>query len=225
MIRNIKSLKRTVFAMGTHRILSLPKELGGYRQLPPGARAFLLKAGLLFIGWKLLYLLLLLPREIPDAWLIRNTAEGACRFLNLFYREAEYYVMHQQGLRTYGGQEVTESFSFIHNGNGQTVLGIFNACTALELMILYAGFLLCFSASWIHKALFGLMGVGGIYLANVLRTCLLIEVKVSMPGLFDLAHKYLFNVVIYAWIFLWWMIFVRVADRRHQPPKMQRHVG
>lgn len=188
-----------------------------YGQLPAGARRFLIKATLMFVAWKGIYILVLLPQEIPDAWLIRKTAEGTCQLLNIGYSHLNYYPQHLQGLRRYGDAVVLESYSFIHNNLGQPVLGIFNSCTALELMILYTGFILCFSAPWLRKLLFSLLGILGIYMANILRSSLLVAIKVSVPVYFDMAHKYLFNLVLYVFIFLLWMAFVRSLPGPHHP--------
>jgi len=44
---------------------------------------------------------------------------------------------------------------------------------------------------------------------NVLRCCLLTVIKTDHPAYFEFAHKYLFNLVGYGFVFLLWMKYVK----------------
>jgi len=59
-------------------------------QIPYAVRTFLLKGLLLFVAWKLIYLLFLLPSRVLDRPLTRFTAISAAKTLNYFSHSSGY---------------------------------------------------------------------------------------------------------------------------------------
>jgi hypothetical protein len=55
------------------------------KQLPNEVKLFLKKVVGLFIAWKLLYILVLIPNEVPDAWMVKKLGAATVTFLNVYY--------------------------------------------------------------------------------------------------------------------------------------------
>jgi exosortase/archaeosortase family protein len=186
-------------------------------KIPPEVLQFLWKALALFIGWKLLYSFVLSPRDMPDAFLTRQLGNGTALAMNWFYRTNDFSVHHTIRYEKYGKDSTLLTTSMVQCKNCTVedgrkivnVLGIFRACNGLELMILYAGFILCFSGSISRKLLFIIGGVLGLYLLNVFRCMVLGYVVLEHAKHFDIAHKYFFNTIVYALTFLLWVFYVR----------------
>ncbi|HMO32055.1 MAG TPA: hypothetical protein PKE07_03565 [Lacibacter sp.] len=183
-------------------------------QLPPEVRTFLWRAVALFIGWKLLYILVLIPHELPDAWLVKQLGNGTAWTMNRIYGTDEFFAEHTRREKIYGTDTVWATYSMVSNSK-RKVLGIFQACNGLELMVLYAGFILCFTGPWLRKLLFIVGGIFGLYALNVLRSALLGYVGLEYPRHFDFAHKYLFNLVVYALTFILWVWYVAGLRKSH----------
>ena len=100
-----------------------------FLQIPAGVRSFLIKAIAVFIGWQLLYRLLLTRINQPDFFLTNSTAWGTSSVLKMFYRNVDM---------------IPDNFKAIILINGQKVIGIANPCNALEIFVLYFAFLYCY---------------------------------------------------------------------------------
>lgn len=187
-------------------MLQRQKEI--HKQLPPEVKTFLLRSVGLFIGWKLLYILILIPNQVPDAFLVRQLGNGTAATLNVMYRTKEFHADHTTREKVYGRDTVMATYTMVSNSK-RKVIGIFQACNGLELMILYAGFILCFTGSWSRKLIYIVAGVLGLYALNVLRSALLAWIGLEYPRHFDFAHKYFFNLVIYALTFVLWVLYVK----------------
>ena len=187
-----------------------------FQQLPAEVSTFLKRAVVLFIGWKLLYILVLIPREVPDAWLVRKTGEATTSVLNVLYNKYDFHTEHIVRVRKYGNDTVNATYSnVIANGRGR-IVGIYQACNALELMILYAGFIICFYGPLKRKLMFIVFGVLGLFTLNVLRCVFLAWIVLDMPHYFAIAHKYVFNIVVYVLTFILWMFYVKGLKKKNE---------
>lgn len=186
-------------------------------KIPETVKRFLLRVIVLFASWKMLYLFLLVPAEVPDAWLVKKLGNGTAFVLNKVYNTAEFDATAVTRVKTYGNDVVHVTCSVIRKA-GKKLIGIYQACNGLELMILYAGFIVAFSGGWKLKFLFISGGVLGLYFLNVLRLVLLGYICIAYPAHFQFAHKYLFNLVVYAFTFFAWMWYVS-ASRVHPVKK------
>ena len=179
-----------------------------WRSLPPGASTFLKRASGLFIAWKLVYILVLLPSGEPDGRLVRTLAETTASTLNLMKGEGHYRVRH---LHRGVSESRLESapMSYIYRDGRRADVGIAAPCNGLELMVLAIGFILCFEGGWRRRASYIVASVAGVFAVNVIRCALLTVIKTDHPTWFVFAHKYLFNFTGYAFVFLVWMHYVR----------------
>ena len=187
-----------------------------FQQLPAEVSVFLKRAVVLFIGWKLLYILVLIPREVPDAWLVRETGEATANVLNVFYKNHSFDATHVVREKKYGDDLVNATYTFVVADHTKKVVGIYQACNGLELMILYSGFIVCFYGPLKRKIFYILFGVLGLFALNVLRCVFLSWIALDLPHYFAVAHKYVFNIVVYVLTFILWMYYVKGLRKKDE---------
>lgn len=183
------------------------------KQLPEDVRRFLMRAAVLFAAWKMLYLFILIPAEMPDAWLVKKLGEGTAYGLNAVYNTSAFTAIATARTKLYGNDKAKVTYSHVKRGN-KKLIGIYQACNGLELMILYAGFILAFSGRLQIKLLFITGGIAALYLMNILRLVMLGYISIEHPLHFQFAHKYLFNLIVYAVTFFLWMGYVAVSFKK-----------
>lgn len=186
------------------------------KKLPEAVKRFLIRAAVLFAGWKILYLFILIPSEVPDAWLVKQLGSGTASVLNVVYGTNEFKAVATRRQKVYGSDEVNVTFSNVQKEE-KKLIGIYQACNGLELMILYAGFIIAFAGKWRTKLLFVVAGLFGLYIINVLRLVMLGYICIEYPAHFQFAHKYLFNLVVYAFTFLLWVWYVTASKVKAVP--------
>ncbi|MDO6435069.1 exosortase family protein XrtF [Flavitalea sp. BT771] len=169
---------------------------GGGLQIPRPVVKFFVKAFLLFVVWKALYIFLLLPGRVLDRPLTRFVGNATVGVMNVV-----------EGHAAYSALEARESLDI--RRDGEQTLRVADACNALELMVLYIGFILCFPAPGRRKVIFILAGCVLITLFNVLRCMALVWIFVHYRAYLDFSHHFLFTFLIYAFIFLLWYIFTK----------------
>jgi exosortase family protein XrtF len=179
-----------------------------WRGIPRELRIFLLRALGLFIAWKCLYLFLLAPDGRLDAALTKEVAENTAGIFNMAYGTESFYAEKENADNPAEEKGIRTTKYAIHNA-GRRLIGIADACNALELMILYAGFIICFHADAVRKSVFILGGMALIYIVNLTRCAGLAWVNMNHAAWFSFAHKYLFKMVVYFFIFMLWLLFVR----------------
>ena len=162
--------------------------------IPKKVRQFFLRAAIFFIVWKLLYTFVLMPSGIPNVFLTNFTALGTAEFLTA--------VMQNPATATY-----TVKAAFIHTS--EATIGIGHSCNALEVFVLYIGFIFCIPTSFKKQLIYCIGGVVLIYLANVLRCAGLFYLLSLKSTFFHIAHKYVFKFVLYALVFLLWYFYTK----------------
>lgn len=86
-------------------------------------------------------------------------------------------------------------------------------CDGLSLFILFTSFLIVFSGKWWFKIVYILLGIGLIHFLNVLRVVALSLIVKYSPESLDFHHSYTFTLVIYAIIFMAWMLRIKIYSR------------
>jgi len=182
----------------------------GFTRIPKPVKEFLLKATILFVAWKAVYLIFLLPGRVLDKPLTYFIGKGTAATLRLFNHSGNYNAistMHLKGLGNQGLEPVMAIRS------GQTnLLDIADVCNGLELLVLYAGLILCLPATRNRKLAYIIGGIIGIEILNILRCTGLVLVYLHKPQWLDFSHHYLFTFVVYAFIFWLWYLFSRDPD-------------
>lgn len=82
-------------------------------------------------------------------------------------------------------------------------------CDGIDLMALFAGFVIIFSGKVSNKLWFIPLGVVIIHLLNLLRVLALTLVAHYSPQYLDFNHKYTFTLLLYSVVFLGWVIWVK----------------
>lgn len=175
---------------------------------PAPIRAFLLRALVLFVCWKGLYIFFLMDARVLDQPLTGLVGHQATLLLNMFSGAEIYSSKHMIKQTVMEGQLITAPVVNILF-SGVRVVSIADSCNGLELFILYMGFILAMPASLKRKTFFALTGLLVIHAVNVLRCAGLGLLVVHMQQYFDLAHHYIFKMLVYATIFLLWIAFSR----------------
>lgn len=100
------------------------------------------------------------------------------------------------------------------NYMGTSAVSLFEGCNGLAVFILFFAFVFAFKGRWSDLLWFTPAGLLLIHAFNLLRLSLLIHLSHSNSDLFHFMHKYLFTLIIYAAVFLLWILWVRLALRR-----------
>ncbi|GAA3923330.1 exosortase X [Hymenobacter algoricola] len=93
--------------------------------------------------------------------------------------------------------------------NGQPVVHVGNPCNGLILYALFAGFVLAFPGPVRRKLWFIPLGMAAIYLLNIIRVGGLALNHLYYHESVEFNHHYTFTFVVYACIFLLWMLWAR----------------
>jgi exosortase/archaeosortase family protein len=184
--------------------------VGKWKQVPGPVKLFVLKAVILFVAWKALYLLVLLPGRVLDKPLTYFIGVGTTRTLNAV-SSGGFWTVAGENPKKEGDTWVEEPVMHI-NLYRQRVLSISDVCNGLEVMVLYAGLIFCLPATFKRKIGFILCGVVLIEVLNVIRCVALAEIFLKHPEYLDFSHHYLFTFLVYAFIFWLWFLFSRNLD-------------
>lgn len=176
-----------------------------WKQIPGPVKTFLWRAIAVFAVWKVLYLSILVPNRVLDRPITDAVSEGTARTLNFFSRPADYTLKPGVNVKKDGQRE---DVMVISRGQ-ERVLWIADACNGLEVIVLYAGLIVCLPSSLRRKILFVLSGTALIEVLNVARCSGLALVYQYHPEYLDFSHHYLFTFVVYVFIFWLWYLFTQ----------------
>ena len=154
---------------------------------------FILKALGFFAVWYVIYELWLLPQGSLDEWLSLNIVAVSNGVIQLFGYDT--WTMH----RIIGIGE---------NAGIQLVDG----CTGISAIGLFLGFILAYPGDWKNRISFSLLGIGVIYLVNILRIVVLAITQEEWIEFFDFTHDYSTTTIFYVVIFVLWMIWVQLSE-------------
>jgi exosortase/archaeosortase family protein len=202
-----------------------------WKKIPAPVRSFLAKAALFFIAWKILYLSLLLPGRTLDGPLTYLVGISTSKTLNAISHSGDYSAA--PGVNTIGvypqpgdqpipaGERVSaardnsipspdrplpEKVMAVYYHNDR-VLSIADVCNGLELMVLYAGLIICLPAAIGRKLAFIGAGILLIFLVNVLRCSALVFVYLHYRQYVEFFHHYVFTFLVYGFICWLWYLF------------------
>jgi exosortase family protein XrtF len=189
-----------------------------WKQIPRSVNLFFLKVLLVFILWKSVYLIFLLPGRVLDGPLTYSVGVVTTKTLNLFHSSGEFSVKPGVSRIERDGFVSVEEEMDIYLRKSKT-LAIADACNGLELFVLYAGFIICFPAPLARKFVYIPMGIGLIYMLNILRCASLTLVYIHYPDYLDFSHHFLFTLIVYGFIFWLWFIFTKKLRFNVSVPK------
>ncbi|MFT4152932.1 hypothetical protein [Parafilimonas sp.] len=181
-------------------------------QVPQTVKSFLIKGFLLFVLWKAIYLLFLLPSRTLDKPLTGFTAINAARVLNTLTNTKDFTVKPETDEYNDNGFVELQPMESIYY-HQHRVLSIADVCNALELLVLYAGFIICYPSGLKRKIAFITGGIIFICCINVLRCAGLTWIFMHYPNYGDFSHHFVFTFIVYAFIFLLWLWFSKKTGK------------
>ena len=144
------------------------------------------------------------PSALLDRPLTIRVGQQTTALLNLLTGSSSFTSHYQSAGSIAAHNQLGPSANAVVDYQGRKVITIANACNGLELFILYAGFLLCFPATLSRKLAYLIIGLPAIHVANILRCAALCYIGIWRPHLIDIAHHYVFKIVVYGLILLLW---------------------
>ena len=155
---------------------------------------FLLKAGAIYAGWYLLYDNILLPDGRLDTLLSLSGVRLAAGALSTLGWEVES-----------GGRIVA-----ILGTNG---VEIQNGCNGVDLLGLYAGFIIAYPGPMRKRLLLLACGLLLLYFANIFRIAAFALSRVYFPEHWDKIHIYSSYVIFYPLVLGLWYIWIVISDQ------------
>jgi len=179
-----------------------------WQLIPRPARLFLLRGLILLLLWKTLYLAFLAPTRLLDAPLTNSVGIATAYTLNLFSSTNGFTARNEISQTETEGIVANDPVMAVYLHNKPT-LSIADPCNGLELLVLFAGFIICLPAKTSRKLAFISAGLILIWIINVLRCVGLIEIYLYNPKYTHFSHHYAFKFIVYGFIFLLWMLFTK----------------
>lgn len=151
----------------------------------------------LYLGWMMLYEWVIHPWGKLDRLVINDSSLWALYLLEAF------------GYPTFSGNNPTMRTIGIDGTSG---LWIGDPCDGLTLFALFTCFILAYPGnwkSWLHKLWFIPIGITLIHALNIARITGLCIILLKKPGWLKFNHTYLFQILMYAFIFFLWFVWIK----------------
>lgn len=184
-----------------------------WQTIPAELKTFLKRAVLIFIVWNLGYHLFLLNGRVIDKPLTDFSSKSTGWVLQFFYPSSMFLIKEKVNQ----DPELPNNIQYADYlyKDGRSILGIADACNALELYILYVGFLIAFPGTCKRKVFFSITGLITIYISNIVRLVALSAMNMHRINAMDMAHHYIFKLIVYTIIFGLWMAYAgKKADEK-----------
>jgi exosortase family protein XrtF len=156
---------------------------------------FLVVAAALYIGWYLLYSLVIHPWGKLDRAVIDNLMWVSGGLLTLL----GFTLLPEPGIDN-------NRYIGIEGGHH---LWIGDPCNGVSLFAVFLIFLIAYAGPWRHKLWFGALGLLVIHLINAIRVAALAIIVSYDYELLNFNHDYTFYVVVYGCVFLLWFWWVK----------------
>ena len=154
---------------------------------------FLLKAGGVYAAWQLVYDFVVLPDGRVDTWLSITGVKLAAAGLSFV------------------GWEIETAGRFIACVGNRGV-EIQNGCNGMDLLGLYAGFIIAYPGDLKKRAVFMAGGIGLLFITNVLRIAFFALSNLYFPQYWDPVHYYSSYVFFYPIVLTLWYLWTILSD-------------
>ena len=165
---------------------------------------FILTAGSLYLALYLVYQFIVRKYTYYDQKFIGQIIEAAEMILNIL-GYTTFKVLQDRDMQVLG----------IDGSNG---VWIGSNCNAITLFSLFTVFILAYPGRQKPKFWFIPLGILIIHFLNILRVVSLALIARHAPSYLDFNHTYTFTFLIYAFIFLLWMIWVNRFSQKKVLP-------
>jgi len=89
------------------------------------------------------------------------------------------------------------------------------SCTGIKQGVIFMVIMLLYPGPWKHKAWYIPMGLGFVWMFNILRITLIAAAYGHNPASFELLHEHVFKYIFYGMLFLLWVIWEeKLATRK-----------
>lgn len=185
-----------------------------WQQIPKGIRNMIVNGALFLLVWKILYTFWLEPRRILDRPLTYMVAAQTTEIMQIIWPESNYGFKKVEKQHKEDAQTIIEHVSILKD-NKRTIT-IADNCNGLEIMVLYAAFIICLPGRLKRKISFIIMGIPILHTANLFRCIGLVWLHLYWPGAFDFAHHYLFKIIVYGISFGLWVLYLGNLSEKKQ---------
>jgi exosortase family protein XrtF len=151
---------------------------------------FLLTVLVLYLLWYLIYDLWLHPQETIDLLVVDITIS------------CSKFILQHLGYAVFTGAERVIGV----DGTGGLWIG--DNCNGITLFARFAIFILAYRGPVKTKIIFVVLGILSIELLNIVRVTVLAILDTQSRTWTEFNHTYTFNILIYAFIFSLWMLWV-----------------
>lgn len=155
---------------------------------------FLITGGGAYLVWIVLYKFYLEEHTLLDEWVIDRIV-----------RTAEFIMTLVGFDLTEFGDGVFKNHLGVAGSKGVTIGA---PCNGIVLFALFIVFILAFPGSWKNKLWFLPVGVFAIHVVNTFRVIALALIVVDHPEWLAFNHDYTFTILVYAFVFLLWYLWV-----------------
>ena len=156
---------------------------------------FVLTSALLYVTWEIMYWQWIHPDQMVELLLVDNITWISEAILTMLGYGLIPTVFLDDNIRTLG----------IDGSHG---VFIADSCAGLPLLVLFAGFIMAYPGPLTMKLWYIPLGILLVHLINVIRIVALCMLAYHSPELLDFNHHYTFTLIVYAFIFLLWVIWV-----------------
>ncbi|NTW34144.1 MAG: hypothetical protein HGB12_16255 [Bacteroidetes bacterium] len=171
---------------------------------------FILRVALIYVAWKLLSWFLgeqstpLSERHWP--WL------SACweqfnNWVRIFLLYSTKFVFDILG---YSNRIISSEKLLVPD---LAWIAIGNYCLGIQLWVFFVALICSYPIKWKRKLFYSIIGVISINIINILRFIVLIFACNAYPKQIQFNHDYIFNVVVYIFTFIMWILIVRREER------------
>ncbi len=154
---------------------------------------FLLKAGGVYAAWLLIYDFVVLPDGRLDTWMSITSVKLAAAGLS------------------FAGWEIETAGRFIAC-TGNRGIEIQNGCNGMDLLGLYAGFIIAYSGDAKKRLMFIAGGIGMLFIANVFRIAFFALSNLYFPQHWEPVHLYSSYIFFYPIVLTLWYLWTTVSD-------------
>lgn len=116
------------------------------------------------------------------------------------------WLLKTLGFETFLGDNETIRTIGIAGTHG---LWIGDPCNGITLFALFSVFIAAYPGPWKHKAWYIPLGITLIHTMNIVRITCLCIITLKKPEWLSFNHTYLFQTLMYAFIFLLWYIWIK----------------
>ena len=159
---------------------------------------FLFRASIVFLLWFVFYYILQVDKHTINKPLSQLVVEQTTWLLSFF--DANYHLSIEQR-----GKYILHTVCY----DTKCLVGVGRGCNALELFVLFAGFIMAFPGAVKNKVWYISAGILLIHVLNICRVAALAVIQFKAPQYLDFNHKYTFTFLVYGVIFILWIIWVK----------------